>query len=408
MSFAHKNSRTIFIVLLLSLALFFLWAEAVAYAQGVETVAQEDAALAPAGLTSQSPFYAVDRFFERTGLFFAFGREARARRLMTLAEERLSEARVLADADDERAESLVDEYEETFEDATIEAELSDDESTEARLAEQAARHSAVLDRVVERVPEQAKERVRAARERFVENHISVIRAVAEKNPERAAEIFSKLTERRDRATERKAENKDTKDTDGEKASELRERFKESEKYAEFGEEISLIARKRGTGETKVDDILKRTAEHRIEVLLRVRENAPEAAQGGLDNALMRTREARAFNADGLSPAQVEERLLERKENAIERLEERRAERIDAINTRTDAQLEKRGEGDEAAGRLEERRVERINTVNTRTDTRIEGVNTRTENRINAVEKRAVETRPPAPLQKALPTTDSAR
>lgn len=411
MSFAHKNIKTIFIAVAAVIALFFAWAE-VAMAQETETVAptsvetatdvaeEEDiAAIAPAGVTPQSPLYAADRFFERAGLFFAFGREARARRLAAIAEERLSEARVLAEDGDLGAEALVEEYDETFEDATIEAELSGDESTEARLAEQAARHSAVLDRVIERVPEEVRERIQAARDRFVENHIAVLRNLAEKNPERAAEIFARVAERRDLAAERKAERQEARE---EKADELRERFKESEKYTAFGEEISLIARKRGVGETKVDELVHRAAEHRIEVLERVRAKAPEAALQGLDTALSRTRSARAFKVEGLSPTQIEERLLERKENATERIEEGRVKRIDMINTRTDTQLEKRGDEERTTERLEEQRTNRIDTVNTRADTRIDRVDTRIDTRIDRIETRA-ENRTNATQQRALET-----
>src|SRR3989344_1771916 len=210
MNFADKNRRTIFIVSLAALALFFLWAEAVAAQETAVTSETTDeaadvAAIAPAGITPASPLYAVDRLFEKAGLFFAFGRTARAERRLALAEERLSEARVLAEAGDDRAEALADEYEATFEQATVEAELSGNENTMSRIAEQATRHSAVLDRVAEKVPEQARERVLEARDRFVENHIAVMRTLAEKNPERAAELFAKAAERRILAAERRVE-----------------------------------------------------------------------------------------------------------------------------------------------------------------------------------------------------------
>ncbi|MBI1998742.1 MAG: hypothetical protein HYS73_00185 [Parcubacteria group bacterium] len=322
MNVAYKNTRTIFIISLAALAFFFLWAETVAAQETAAPSESADvAAIAPAGITPQSPFYAVDRLFERTGLFFAFGRTARAERRLALAEERLSEARVLAEDGDDRAEALTDEYETTFEQATIEAELSENENTMARIAEQATRHSAVLDRVAEQVPEQARARVLEARDRFVENHIAVMRTLAENNPERAATIFANAAERRALAAERRAERvTDAEEKLSEKSDEVKKRLEEYEKYAAFGEEVSLIARNLRTGEATVDDVVKKATARHIEVLERVREKAPEAAQQGLENALQNAERVRALRADALTPTQVEERLQQRREESDERRE----------------------------------------------------------------------------------------
>ncbi len=319
----------ILVFFLAALAFFFLWVEAVAAQETQETVvasevtdeAADEAAIAPAGITPESPLYAVDRLFERAGLFFAFGRAARAERRLALAEERLSEARSLAENGDDRADALADEYEETFEQATVEAELSGNENTMSRVAEQATRHSAVLDRVAEKVPEQARARVLEARDRFVENHVAVMRTLAEKNPERAAELFANAAERRALAAERRAEKvADAKEKLSEKTDEIKKRLEEYEKYAAFGEEVSLIAKKLRTGEATVDDVVKKAAARQIKVLERVREKAPEAAQQGLQNAIQNTERVRALRTDVLTPTQVEERLQQRREESDVRRE----------------------------------------------------------------------------------------
>lgn len=323
MNFAYKHTRTILVISLAALALFFLWVEAAAAQEAVAPTEAEDvAAIAPAGITPQSPLYAVDRFFERTGLFFAFGRAAKAERRLAIAEERLSEARALADDGDDRAEALTEEYEDTFEQATVEAELSGSEAVMSRVAEQATRHATVLDRVAEQVPEKARERVLAARDRFVENHIAVMRAVAEKNPERAATLFANAAERRALAAEHRAEKvENAEEKLSEKADEVKERLAEYEKYAAFGEEVSLVARKLKTGEAEVDDVVKKATMRHIEVLERVREKAPEAAKQGLENALQNAERVRAMRTDALSPTQVEERIREHREDADTRREE---------------------------------------------------------------------------------------
>lgn len=423
MNFANKHTRVIFTVSLAALALFFLWAEAVLAQEAVApTEAEDAAAIAPAGVTPQSPLYAVDRFFERTGLFFAFGRAARAERRLAIAEERLSEARILADDGDDRAEALTEEYEATFEQATIEAELSGSEDAMSRIAAQATRHSAVLDRVAERVPEQARDRVIAARDRFVENHIAVMRAVAEKNPERAATLFANAAERRALAAEHRAEKvEEAEEKLSEKADEVKARLEEYEKYAAFGEEVSLIARKLRTDEATVDDVddvvKKATARH-IEVLERVRENAPEAAQQGLENALQNAERVRAMRTDALSPAQVEERILLHREDA----DKKREEMKEIFETRATKSLLPRVREqtetkvlDEAGNRIESKTKSRtdgaVNRVETRT--RIENTDTRIENKIESriapapTGVRAIPATAPRTLEQA-PSTEVAQ
>lgn len=390
MSFANTHTRIIFIISLAALALFFLWAEVVAAQEvAAPTEAEDAAAIAPAGITPRSPLYVVDRFFERTGLFFAFGRVARAERRLAIAEERLSEARVLADAGDDRAEALTEEYEATFEQATIEAELSGSENAMSRIAEQATRHAAVIDRVAERVPEQARERVIAARDRFVENHIAVMRTLADKNPERAATIFANAAERRAVSAERRAEREENAEEKlSEKADEVKARLEEYGKYAAFGEEVSLIARKLRTGEATVDDVVKKATARHIEVLERVRENAPEAAQQGLQNALQNAERIRAMRTGALTPTQVEERILLHREDA----DKRRDEAKEMFETRATKPLLPRAREqtetkieDEAGNRIESKIKSRtdgaVNRVETRT--RIENSDTRIENKIES-------------------------
>ncbi|OGZ10446.1 MAG: hypothetical protein A3D67_03550 [Candidatus Lloydbacteria bacterium RIFCSPHIGHO2_02_FULL_51_22] len=316
---AHKYSLPCALAIATLCTVFFL-VGVVSAQEAVPSVEEDAAAIAPAGVTPGNPLYAADRFFERMGLFFAFGKKARAERLTVIAEERLSEAREIADTDEEGAQILVGEYETAFENASVEAELSGDEDAQTRFAEQAARHSSVLDTVIERVPEKARENIRAARDRFVENHIALMRVIAEKNPERAAELFSDIAERRAVAAERQAERKeDTTERRIEREQEVAERLKEYDKYAAFGEEVSLIARKIKAGEA-TDEVLERATERHREVLERVRENVPEAAREGLENALLRAREMREIRTEVLSPVEIDEKIIERQKNALERRE----------------------------------------------------------------------------------------
>ena len=49
------------------------------------------------GITPDSPFYFLDNWGKNIGLFFAFGPEAKARKALEYAEERLAEAQAMAE-----------------------------------------------------------------------------------------------------------------------------------------------------------------------------------------------------------------------------------------------------------------------------------------------------------------------
>ncbi|MBI2025441.1 hypothetical protein HYT04_01480 [Candidatus Kaiserbacteria bacterium] len=327
MSYILRNNKEVLIISIISISLsiffaffFLFFLTGIAFEQEADATAAEDiAAITQGGVTPQSPLYATDRFFERVGLFFAFNRSARAAQLTAIAEERLSEARALSEDDDERAEVLVEEYETTLERASLEAELSGNETTEARFSEQVARHFSVLDRVAEQVPEQARESIVAARERSVENHIAVMRTLAEKNPERAAEVFAGVAERRANATARKAD--DEGEDEAERAREINARAEEFGKYAEFGEEISLIAQGLRTGETTVKNLVDRATAQHIQVLEDVRARVPVEALQGIDSALQNARRVQGVIPGALSDIQIEERIEARRGEAADRREE---------------------------------------------------------------------------------------
>ena len=59
-----------------------------AYAQGEE--------LPDPGITPDSPFYFLDNWGKMIGLFLAFGPEAKVKKALEYAEERLAEAQVMA------------------------------------------------------------------------------------------------------------------------------------------------------------------------------------------------------------------------------------------------------------------------------------------------------------------------
>ena len=60
------------------------------------TAGADDDELPDPGITPDSPFYFLDNWGKEIGLFFTFGPEAKARKALRYAEERLAEAQVMA------------------------------------------------------------------------------------------------------------------------------------------------------------------------------------------------------------------------------------------------------------------------------------------------------------------------
>jgi len=159
----------------------------------------QDEELPDPGLTPDSPFYFLDTWGKNIGMFFTFGNEAKARKALQYAEERLAETRAMAAKNRVREmERAANDYDgfmamvnERLEAAAQEG-LSDNISERVALA--TAKHLNVLDRVKDQVPEQAKGALTRARTASMNGQINALRALAKENPERAIDITADTIE----------------------------------------------------------------------------------------------------------------------------------------------------------------------------------------------------------------------
>ncbi len=245
-----------------------------------------------AGTTPGSPLFFLDRFFEDVSIFFTFGEANKARRYLAFAEERLAETQALAERqDDKNTAKAADIYEEQFAKAKERAERAGEIDLEAEVTSATTRHLSVFDQVLERAPEQAREHIRAAKERTMTGQIEALRGIAERNPKRAAGIFATAAEGRLRAAQFKAERGGD---DEEEAEEVEEALGEYEKYAQFGEEISQIAEGLGAGETEARTLVERATEQHLQVLEDVKTKAPSQAQDSINRAMQNAERVKQF------------------------------------------------------------------------------------------------------------------
>jgi tetratricopeptide (TPR) repeat protein len=252
----------------------------VGFAGGV--LAQETELPGP-GLTPDSPFYFLESFFEGVGTFFTFGDVAKAERYAKLAAERIAEAKAVIDkGKPEFAQRALERYEGHLNKALIRAEKAKNKGLEIeevtdKVAEATGKHILVLEKVLEKVPEEAKEGIKKAKEVCMTGQKNALRFLARENPERAAEInLQTLGTRLDRARQ-KAERGEF--------EEVEEVMGEFENFQKFGEEISQIAQQVGKDVAKVEELVGKATSIHLEVLAEVYEKVPEEAKESIEKAM---------------------------------------------------------------------------------------------------------------------------
>jgi vacuolar-type H+-ATPase subunit E/Vma4 len=246
---------------------------------GGTAYAQDDELPNP-GITPDSPFYIFDKWGKDISLFFTFGNEAKARKALRYAEERLAEAQAMAAKNRLREMTrAADEYNGFMAMVNERAEEAiqhgaDDNLTE-RVALATAKHLAVLDRIKDKVPEQAKEAMAHARELSLNGQENALRALSKIKPGRALDITDAIIESRlNRAMAKATENI---------TEEVTEALEDADKLAEIEDEIARLAQELSDNTTAQK--LAQATSNRLEVLARVYEKVPETARPAIEKAM---------------------------------------------------------------------------------------------------------------------------
>lgn len=192
----------------LVVALLFV-AGAVWAQEGTETTpsAKRIKQLPDPGITPDSPLYFFDTLFERMGLFFARGAEAKARKALAISEEKLAEAKVMADqGKEDAAEVAANRYGETI--SVVAGALAQaaktgeafDEALKSLIAKATSVHLSVLSEVYEKVPEKAKPAIEKAMEKSSRGSEGAMKAIELK--ETRERVREEVKERRQEVKER--------------------------------------------------------------------------------------------------------------------------------------------------------------------------------------------------------------
>ncbi len=246
----------------------------------------QDEPLPDPGITPDSPFYFLDNFGKNLGLLFAFEPDAKTKKALEYAGERLAEAQAMATQNKSQAlERAAAGYDKFLLMAILKAEEARQQGIPEDLSERVAlvtsKHISVLDTVAdafpETVPEQARQAISHAKEAAMKGTGSALKGVAQENPGRAAEIAMTAVEARLNRAKNKAEVNDS--------EEMEEALNEAEKLFGFGAEISEVARGLGKGETNVEELIAKATYTNIILLAEVHDKVPEQAGAAIQDAI---------------------------------------------------------------------------------------------------------------------------
>jgi len=247
----------------------------------------EELQLPDPGITPDSPFYFLDTLGKNISLFFAFGPDAKAKKALEYAEERLAEAQAMADKNKSKeVERAADGYKDFVDMAAEKVEEARQRGVSDNLSEIVAlatsKHLSVLDRVKDTVPEQAKQAIAKAKEASMNGMGNTLRVLAEEKPGRAAEINLAAIEGRLNRAKAKADQNNT--------EEVEDAINDTEKLFKFGEEISEVARGLGKDTTTVEQLVAKATSIHLEVLAEVYEKVSEQAKSAIEEAMARSME----------------------------------------------------------------------------------------------------------------------
>jgi serine protease AprX len=228
------------------------------------------------------PLYGLKKTMERMMLFFAFDPVTKAEKHVQLAKMRLAEAKIMAEKRDFRClPELIEEYEthmnKSEEISSIAKQLGRNVTKVDELVAVATSiHIEVLENVQEKVPEAAKPAIERAINVSIRGQEKALERLSEVLPEKSAEFYFKLAEKRLLKARRRAR---------EKPEEVSELIEEYEEKINKTREMIEKAKEIGRNVTNITETVTIATSKHLEVLEEVKERVPEEAKPAIEKAM---------------------------------------------------------------------------------------------------------------------------
>lgn len=142
-------------------------------------------ALVDPGMTPDNFFYFIDGWGESIDVLFTFNKESKVEKELLIAEEKLAEARAMAEKGNEKAlEKAQAKYEKIMERTTKRAKemAKGKENALMKIEEAIMRHQTKMNEVLSKVPDQAKESIQKAIENSDKGYQQARESISKETP----------------------------------------------------------------------------------------------------------------------------------------------------------------------------------------------------------------------------------
>ncbi len=245
-------------------------------------VAGQEELLDP-GTTPDSIFYGLDKAFERIQLVLTRDEVSKARLHLEIANERIAEGKAMVDrGKPEYLPDMAEEYEKNLGKSQEIAEVAkglgkNTAEVDELVALATSMHIEVLEEILEKVPEQAKGAIERAITQSARGQEKSLNRLGEIAPERSADLYMRIAEKRLNKAKARAEAGDSED-----AEKLIEEYN-----SKLGKSLAMLEKARTMGrdtEEIQEKVLTATSTHQ-EVLQDVLERVPEEAKEAVEKAM---------------------------------------------------------------------------------------------------------------------------
>ncbi len=295
----------------------------------------QDEDLPSPGLTPDSPFYFFDKLGKNIGLFFAFGSEAKARKALQYAGERLAEARLMVAKNKlKEMEDATNDYDKYMTMVREKLTENSQQGWSANISERVAmvtnRHLDILENFKDKVPERTREALGRTREASINGQVNALRVLSVKKPQRALDICANVTEEQLEKIRVKVSANVT-------TASVTDVLDYAERIAALEEELTVKAAAIGANVTALQERLAHSTANRLEMLSAVYAKVPVQAQPAIASAIensVEKYERTVAKLDGkniLSAASVNKTLEVIPIELRERIQVSTSNRIQVIN-----------------------------------------------------------------------------
>lgn len=240
------------------------------------------------GITPDSPWYVFDKIGKSLGMAFTFGAEAKAKKSLKYADERLAEAQKMASENKTAAlEKAIADFEKYI--GMLQEKLADikEQAASDNLSESAAlaliRQLETLNQMRDRVRDRDRDCLDHAANMTMDGQENALRHLGRDKPDRAFDICDNITNRQ--LEKIRFHGSDNVTSGNVTSGNITRDLDYMERISHLEDEMEETAAAHGANVTALQERLAHSTANRLDVLSGVYDKVPEKAQLAIVNAI---------------------------------------------------------------------------------------------------------------------------